>query len=111
MVGDAAGAAKKQLVDLLINYGRCLEALNRNRQALSVYQQGIGLDRFEEIFYQRLIDNCRRLGRYAEAVRHYHTCCRLLEEELGVPPSEETQRLYRKVCAAATIREADGARK
>jgi DNA-binding SARP family transcriptional activator len=88
---------KKKMVDLLIDYGRCLESLNKHEQALALYQKGIALDGFEERFYQRLIDCCHRLGRYANAVQHYKTCCRMLENDLGVPPSEETQRLYRNV--------------
>ena len=92
---------KKKMVDVLIDYGRCLESLNKHKQALELYQKGIALDWFEERFYLRLIDCCYRLGRYANAVQHYKTCCRMLENDLGVPPSEETQRLYRKILDSA----------
>jgi LuxR family transcriptional regulator, maltose regulon positive regulatory protein len=88
---------KKKMVDLLMDYGRCLESLNKPEQALAVYQKGIALDRFEESFYQRLIDCCHRLGRYAQAVQHYKACCKMLEDDLEVPPSKETRRLYRNV--------------
>ncbi|WP_319522574.1 BTAD domain-containing putative transcriptional regulator [uncultured Desulfosarcina sp.] len=92
---------KKKMVDLLMDYGRCLESLNKPKQALAIYQKGISLDRFEENFYQRLMACCHRLGRYARAIRHYQTCCRMLEEDLGVPPSDETRQLYRNVLDAA----------
>jgi DNA-binding SARP family transcriptional activator len=92
---------KKKMVDVLIDYGRCLESLNKHKQALELYQKGIALDWFEERFYQRLIDCCYRLGRYANAVQHYKTCCKMLENDLGVPPSEETQRLYRNILDSA----------
>lgn len=92
---------KKTFVRLLINYGGCLDELGRHNQALSVYQKGLAVDPFEEVFYQRMIECCHRLGRYAKAVSHYQTCCQILENDLGVPPSEETQRLYQDVRRAA----------
>ena len=93
---------KMTFVRLLINYGQYLEDLNKHNQALSVYQKGLAVDPFEEVFYQRMIHCCHHLGRYAKAVSHYQTCCQILENDLGVPPSEETQRLYQDVRKAAT---------
>ena len=92
---------KKTFVRLLINFGQCLEAFKKYNQALSVYQKGLAVDPFEETFYQRMMRCCFHLGRYAKAVGHYQTCCQILENDLGVPPSEETQRLYQNVRKAA----------
>ena len=88
---------KNTFIRMLTQYGRCLEALGDHDRALSIYQQGLAVDPLEEIFYQRLIDCCHHLGRYAKAVHYYKTCCQILEGDLGVPPSQETQKLYRKV--------------
>ena len=89
-------------IRMLTNYGRCLETSGDYEGALSIYQKGIAIDKFEEIFYQRSIYCCHRLGRYAKAASYYKTCCRILEDDLGVPPSQETQKLYRKVHRPAT---------
>jgi DNA-binding SARP family transcriptional activator/predicted ATPase len=52
------------------------------------------LDPLHEASYRQLM-NFRALGGdRAGALRVYHSCARLLEQELGVPPAAETQALY-----------------
>ena len=36
-------------------------------------------------------------GQRSEALRQYQECVRILEQELGVPPMEETTRLYEHI--------------
>ena len=92
---------KETFIRMLTDYGRCLEVLDDHNRAVSIYQQGLAVDKYEEIFYQRLIYCCHHLGHFAKAANYYKRCCRILEGDLGVPPSQETQKLYRKMLRAA----------
>ncbi|MBV9599241.1 MAG: bacterial transcriptional activator domain-containing protein [Chloroflexi bacterium] len=51
--------------------------------------------------YVRLMQCYARLGQRASAVRWYQACERTLQQELDVPPSEETRRLYRDIAQAS----------
>lgn len=54
----------------------------------------LGLDPFSEPTYRALMRLYAADGARAEALRVYERCRRLLAEELGVPPSAETEALY-----------------
>lgn len=54
----------------------------------------LGLDPFSEPTYRAMMRMHAEDGARAEALRVYERCRRLLAEELGVPPSAETETLY-----------------
>jgi DNA-binding SARP family transcriptional activator len=65
--------------------------------ALRAAEQAVSLEPFRESGYRRLIRLHQRAGDRAEARRVYERCRRLLAEELGMPPSPETERLMAEV--------------
>lgn len=57
----------------------------------------LALDSLHEPASEQLIRLYWRNGQRAEALRQYQTCVQILDQELGVPPSEALQALYRQI--------------
>ena len=89
------------LADALVRALECrVEALAANNElelAISHAREVVRLEPYRESGYRRLMKILERKGERADAIRVYNECVRLLNEELGVPPSEETQAVYREV--------------
>jgi DNA-binding SARP family transcriptional activator/predicted ATPase len=66
------------------------------RALLHAWRQ-VELDPWREGAHQQLIQLLALSGRRTEALIQYETCCRLLVEELGVPPAENTVALYDQI--------------
>lgn len=89
---------------LLSNLVRALdsrvEALAANQElelALTHAREVVRLEPYRESAYRRLMRMLARNGDRAEAVRVYRECERLLKQDLGVSPSDETEALYREI--------------
>jgi pimeloyl-ACP methyl ester carboxylesterase len=54
----------------------------------------LSVDPYDELAHRALIRLYAESHRYAEAARQYDLCRRVLSEELGVQPQQETERLY-----------------
>ncbi len=65
----------------------------------------LGLDPLHEPAHRHLMALYARAGRRTAALRQYRACMRVLEEELGVPPSAETTALYGRIRAERLVRE------
>ncbi len=77
-----------------------VEALASNRElelALIHARQAVKLEPYRESGYRRLMRMHAQSGDRAEAVRVYVECKRLLNQELGIEPSAETEALYREL--------------
>ena len=98
---DAAWIAKRrrQLHDLLVRALDCrVESLLANGEISLALQQAraaVLLEPFRESGYRRVMQVLASRGDRAEALRVYEECRRLLEDELGVRPSAETESLHR----------------
>jgi SARP family transcriptional regulator, regulator of embCAB operon len=57
----------------------------------------VALEPFRETSYQLLMRAHAAVGNRAEALRVYEHCRRLLSEELGVPPSPQTEAVYLEI--------------
>ncbi len=71
---------------------------------LEDYQAGIEparrllrLDPLREATHRRLMQLYALTGQQTAALRQYETCQQILDEELGVPPAEETTALYEAI--------------
>jgi len=76
------------------------EMLEENKDiddAIQMVRQLIRLDQLSERYYQHLIRLYITKRDKARAVRVYHQCVEILEKELGMDPSHETQILYREI--------------
>ncbi len=80
-----AGEALANLLKKQSDWANCLE----------VCQRILLLDRHYEPVYRFAMESEAGLGNQAGVVHFYNKCKEVLMEELDVPPSEETQSLYR----------------
>ena len=81
-----------------------VEALAANGElelALTHAREAVRMEPYRESGYRRLMRMQARNGDRGEAIRSYMECKRLLESELGVRPSEETEALYREIAGQA----------
>ena len=63
-------------------------------QTLELTRRWLSLDMWQEAAHRRAMRALTALGRPDEAVAQYHQCRRLLEVELGVTPSAQTEALF-----------------
>jgi predicted ATPase len=84
------GAALEKLVRLHIDGGRYGEAVEYALRWLA-------LDPLHEVIHRQLMQLYVWTGQRSLALRQYHECVRVLEQELGVAPLDETTRLYQRI--------------
>jgi SARP family transcriptional regulator, regulator of embCAB operon len=90
----ALGAALIRALDCRV------EALAANGElelALTHAREAVRLEPYRESGYRRVMRMQVKSGDRGEAIRSYMECKRLLDAELGVAPSEETESLYREI--------------
>jgi predicted ATPase/DNA-binding SARP family transcriptional activator len=87
--GDFASALE-DLVDLQTSQGNYPAAINYARRWLS-------LNPLHEPAHQQLMKLYAWSDQQAAAIRQYEECERILQEELGVSPDEDTTRLYQAI--------------
>jgi DNA-binding SARP family transcriptional activator len=85
------------LIRALDSRVEALAANNELELALTHAKEAVRLEPYRESGYRRLMRVQVRNGDRGEAIRAYMECRRLLESELGVGPSEETESLYREI--------------
>lgn len=85
-------------------YGLTLEKLvrlhtdaERYNEALAYATTWLALDPLYEVVHRQLMLLYAWSGRRSLALRQYHECVRILEQELSVPPLDETTRLYQQI--------------
>ena len=85
-------------------YLKSLAHLMRYYQHHGLYENAItcGLqilnhDPLREEIHREVIRLYLKNGQRALAMRQYKACCQILEDELGIPPMEETQALYTEI--------------
>ncbi len=66
-------------------------------QAADACRRGLVREPYREGFHRGLMICLTRLGKRDLAVAHYHHCRQVLEAELGVEPTSETERVYREI--------------
>ena len=97
-------AARERLrgkfIHALATNGKALEAAGDEENAIHLYQRGLDADPIVEVFHQGLMRCYRSLGRDTEAIGVYRRARQTLSVVLGVAPSAESERLYRKILAA-----------
>lgn len=81
-----------------------VEALAANNEptlAITHAREAVRLEPYRESGYRRLMRLLAANGDRAEAVRVYQRCRELLEKELGVAPSAETESVYKEITRPA----------
>lgn len=82
---------------------RLLEAQRDYRAAATYAQQLLQADPLHEVTYRTLMHLYIQQGDRARALRVYHTCMTVLQEELGVEPGPETQAIYQQLLHLADL--------
>lgn len=89
---------------LRAEYVRILALLTNSHEHNGAYEQAIETARrwvsrepYHEPAHRALMRLYARTGQHAAARRQYEICRRLLAEQLGVEPHQETQRLYKSL--------------
>lgn len=78
-----------------------LEKNNDMEGALAQAQRWLDLDKLDEGAWRAVIRVQAGMGDRSGAIRTYQACARLLDDELGIVPQEETQLLYQGILTAA----------
>ena len=67
------------------------------KNAIAHARRRLALDPLDEPAHRQLMQLYAASGQHAAALRQYRECARLLDEELGVQPMDETLRLYQAI--------------
>ena len=83
--------------------------------AITCGQNILNHDPLREEIHREVMRLYLQSGQRAQAIRHYKSCCQILDAELGIPPMEETRMLYHQILqgtndhmAQSTPRQAQG---
>lgn len=74
-------------------------ASKRFESASEAARRYLDIEPWHESVHRTLMMLYARQGKYAEALKQYQRCVEVLEEELGVPPMQETESLYQRILA------------
>ena len=96
-VDERRAALTSSLVRALDCRAEALAANNELVLALAHAREAVRLEPYRESGYRRLMRMLAANGDRAEAVRAYQQCRDLLDRDLGVAPSTETEALYREL--------------
>jgi DNA-binding SARP family transcriptional activator/predicted ATPase len=93
-----------QTEDLRQSLAGVLERLVRGHRAQAEFEEAIryarrwlALDPLHEPAHRQLMQLYAETDQHAAALRQYQLCLQTFEDELGVPPSEETTQLYEQI--------------
>ncbi|MGI8825816.1 MAG: ATP-binding protein [Chloroflexota bacterium] len=90
-------ALRQDLAEALEGIVAALSKTGRHQDAIQYAQRWLKLDPLHEAAHRSLMQLYSRSGQRSSALRQYRECVRILEEELAVPPVEETTRLYQAI--------------
>jgi DNA-binding SARP family transcriptional activator len=76
-----------------------LQKQARYEQALSICRRALDYDLTFEAAYVLSMQIYYRMGDRASIIRTYQTCNETLQRQLGFPPSNDTDHLYRRLIA------------
>jgi DNA-binding SARP family transcriptional activator len=76
-------------------------------QALRYARRHLALDPWNEEVHRQVMRVLAASGQRGAALAHYAHCRRVLAEDLGVEPEDETIQLYERIRASSTDRQAD----
>ena len=92
-----AESLRRELSGALERLVRGHSAQRELEPAIAHARRWLALDPLHEPAHRQLMRLYAEAGQRASALRQYRECVRVLEEELSVPPLEETTRLYEEI--------------
>jgi SARP family transcriptional regulator, regulator of embCAB operon len=92
---------RSELRDVLVRAHECLSEPSiwhtEPEYAVKHAKEAVAIEPFRETSYQLLMRAHAAVGNRAEALRVYERCRSLLSEELGVPPSPQSEAVYLEI--------------
>jgi LuxR family maltose regulon positive regulatory protein len=95
-------------IEALVGMGRCHESRRDFLGAVTWYRRALEVDDLREDIHRCVMQCYYRAGQRSAAVRQYQDCRDLLERELGVLPSDESQKLLRLIIGKETVSDDEG---
>ncbi|MFN2138036.1 MAG: ATP-binding protein [Candidatus Promineifilaceae bacterium] len=95
---------RRQALEILGRLGSFYEKAGDFGQAAACARQLVALEPWRESSHRLLMRNLAQAGQRRAALAQYERCRQLMDEDLGVEPSNKTRQLYEQ------IRDQDGAR-
>jgi DNA-binding SARP family transcriptional activator len=99
---------RRELAAVLEKLARCYHRQGDLAAAIATARRWLALDPLQEPAHRQLMLLYAWAGERAAALRQYRECVRILDEELGVPPLEETTALYERIQAGEIDKESRG---
>jgi two-component SAPR family response regulator len=94
-------ALRDMMIEALSGIGQHHAARGNFEEALGWYKHALQMDELREDLHRHVMRCYAEAGRRAEALAQYRRCQEILERELGVEPSAETQALYNTLAKVA----------
>jgi DNA-binding SARP family transcriptional activator len=94
-----AESHRRELAGLLERLARIRSARGDMAEAIDAGRRWLELDPLHEPAHRLLMVTLARGGEQAAAISQYRACVRILDEELGVAPLDETTELYESIRA------------
>jgi two-component SAPR family response regulator len=84
-----------KFIRLVTRTGEYLGETGQWEKAVEYYRKAIEVNDLTEDFYRHLMICYQKLGRWAEAIKVYNRCRKILSANLGTVPSPETEAIYK----------------
>ena len=104
-----AEGLRQELASALERLVRGHSAQGNQEAALAYARRWLALDPLHEPAHRQLMQLYAQTGQRSAALRQYQECVRILDEELGLAPAEETTDLYEQI-RTRSARDRDAAR-
>ena len=88
---------RQTFLNALLQLGELHFAQESYPAAAEIYRRVLSYDNYLELAHRGLMRCYARSGETSQALRHYENLHRLLQKELGAPPSPETKLLYERL--------------
>ncbi len=89
-----ADGLRRDFADVLSTLVQLNQRQGEYETAITYARRWLALDMMHEPVHRELMRLFAQAGQLAAAIRQYDECVRILDEELGVPPEEETVELF-----------------
>jgi DNA-binding SARP family transcriptional activator len=88
---------KEMYVDALLEIGQCRAERKEYEEAIRWYKRALEANELREDVHRGIMRCYFEAGRRPEAIAQSYRCDEMLERELNIGPSSETERLYEQI--------------
>jgi two-component SAPR family response regulator len=84
-------------LEALMSVARCHEIRGEPEGAIDWYRRVLEVDELREDIHREVMLCYCKAGRRTDAIAQYHRCRDILNQELGIEPEQETERIYEDI--------------